>query len=88
MNTPCANIACMIDLLRSDRSPRMAHISVHAFGIGMIFRVPDDADTSGFSLGSFKSEKMYRVSLMSTYVIRDMTPASPTSGERRTNRNE
>lgn len=47
----------MIDLLRSDRSPRMAHISVHAFGIGMIFRVPDDADMSGFSLRSIKSRK-------------------------------
>lgn len=26
----------------------MAHISVQAFGTAMIFRVPDDADMSGF----------------------------------------
>lgn len=35
----------------------MAHISVHAFGTGMIFRVPEDADMSGFSLRSIRSRK-------------------------------
>jgi hypothetical protein len=35
----------------------MAHISVRAFGTAMIFRVPEDADMSGFSLGSIRSRK-------------------------------
>ncbi|WP_336630986.1 MULTISPECIES: hypothetical protein [unclassified Microbacterium] len=33
----------------------MANISTKAFGADMIFRVPDDADTSGFALNGFGS---------------------------------
>ena len=33
----------------------MAHISVLAFGTAMIFRVPEDADMSGFSFGGFRN---------------------------------
>lgn len=33
----------------------MAHISVSAFGTAMIFRVPDDADMSGFAFAGFRS---------------------------------
>lgn len=33
----------------------MAHISVRAFGTVMIFRVPDDADMSGFGFAGFRS---------------------------------
>lgn len=33
----------------------MAHISVEAFGTVMNFRVPEDADMSGFSLASIRS---------------------------------
>lgn len=33
----------------------MAHINVPAFGTSMIFRVPDDADMSGFLLSSVRS---------------------------------
>lgn len=35
----------------------MAHISVRAFGTVMNFRVPEDADMSGFSLRSIRSRK-------------------------------
>jgi hypothetical protein len=33
----------------------MAHISVPAFGTVMNFRVPEDADMSGFSLAGFRN---------------------------------
>jgi hypothetical protein len=33
----------------------MAHISVHAFGTAMIFRVPEEADMSGFSFAGFRN---------------------------------
>ena len=33
----------------------MAHISVPAFGTVMIFRVPEDADMSGFSFAGFRN---------------------------------
>lgn len=33
----------------------MAHISVQAFGTAMIFRVPDEADMSGFGFAGIKS---------------------------------
>jgi len=33
----------------------MAHISVSAFGTAMIFRVPDDADMSGFGFAGFRN---------------------------------
>lgn len=33
----------------------MAHISVPAFGTVMIFRVPGDADMSGFSFAGFRN---------------------------------
>ena len=33
----------------------MAHISVNAFGTVMIFRVPDDADMSGFGFAGIRS---------------------------------
>lgn len=33
----------------------MAHISVRAFGTAMIFRVPGDADMSGFSFLGFRN---------------------------------
>ena len=33
----------------------MAHISVQAFGTAMIFRVPDDADMSGFHFAGVRS---------------------------------
>jgi hypothetical protein len=33
----------------------MAHISVQAFGSAMIFRVPEEADISGFSFAGFRN---------------------------------
>lgn len=33
----------------------MAHISVSAFGTSMIFRVPEDADMSGFSFAGIRN---------------------------------
>lgn len=33
----------------------MAHIAVRAFGTAMIFKVPEDADMSGFSFAGFRN---------------------------------
>ena len=35
----------------------MAHISVHAFGIGMIFRVPEDADMSDLASEASRAKR-------------------------------
>ena len=43
------------ELLRADRNTGMAHISVSAFGTVMVFRVPDDADMSGFGFAGIAS---------------------------------
>ena len=41
----------------------MAHISVPAFGSAMIFRVPEEADMSGFRFAGFRNRADAQVQL-------------------------